>query len=405
MRRELAIFAVVAAAIIASATAATAAHPAVRCTIKGTAGDDTLRGTAHRDVICGLGGSDTIFGGGGNDVIYGGRGNDVIYPGPGADRTYAGPGPDLIYSVDGKRDRIDGGPGLDRARIDPRLDRAVGIEGFFPARIATPVLLAAGDIADCTSPARFGAAVTAPLLDAFPSAPVAALGDDAYPHGSLEDFMSCYRPTWGRAKARTHPAPGNHDYDTPGAAGYYAYFGPAAGDPSKGYYSYEVGRWHVVVLNSNCEFIAGGCASASPQDQWLRGDLAAHRTRCTLAYWHHPRFSSGGIGSQPMMQPLWQTLEDAGADVVLVGHDHVYERFAPQDADGTPDMARGIREFVVGTGGGGHAGFSAILPTSQVREASTYGILKLALAPTRYSWQFIPEARKTFADSGTTACH
>ena len=376
----------------------------VRCTIRGTAGNDTLRGTGRRDVVCGLGGDDTIYGLGGNDVIYGGAGNDVIYPGAGADRVFAGAGSDLVFSSDGRRDRVDGGPDLDRARVDRR-DRAVRVEGFFPLRSANPVLLAAGDIADCTSADREGAFATAPLLDAFPTAPVAALGDEAYPHGAPADFSTCYAPTWGRAKRRTHPVPGNHDYDTPGAAGYYAYFGGAAGEPGKGYYSYDLGRWHVVALNSNCEFVAGGCAAGSPQDQWLRGDLAAHPARCTLAYWHHPRFSSGKNGSDATMQPLWQTLQDAGVDVLLVGHDHEYERFAPQDAGATPDAARGIREFVVGTGGGGLSGFFTPLPNSEVREASTYGVLKLTLAPASYSWQFVPQAGRTFADSGTASCH
>src|SRR5437588_1634440 len=405
MRRELAIFAVAAAAILGSASAATPAHAAVRCTITGTPGDDTLRGTAHRDIICGLGGNDTIYAGAGNDVVSGGPGNDVIYPGPGKDRVYAGADNDLIYAYDRQRDLIDGGPGIDRARIDPKLDRTVGVEGFFPAKSANPVLLAAGDIADCTTPGYEGRLRTAPLLDAFPTAPVAALGDEAYPSGALADFMSCYGPTWGRAKARTHPTPGNHEYETPGASGYYSYFGPAAGDPSTGYYSYDLGRWHVVVLNSNREFLRGEGGAGSPGDQWRRHDLATHPTACTLAYWHHPRFSSGRNGSDKMTQALWQSLQDAGADVVLVGHDHDYERFAPQDADGTGDPARGIREFVVGTGGGGLSGFFTALPNSEVREATTYGILKLTLAPASYSWQFIPEAGRTFADSGSAPCH
>jgi len=234
---------------------------------------------------------------------------------------------------------------------------------------------------------------------------VATLGDNVYESGSASEYANCYNPSWGRHKGRTHPAPGNHEYNTSGASGYYGYFGAAAGDPTKGYYSYTLGAWHVVVLNSNCGAI-GGCQKGSAQEQWLRQDLAAHPTACTLAYWHHPRFSSGAEhGSDAEMKPIWQALYDLGADVVLSGHEHNYERFAPQDPNGTRDDARGIREFVVGTGGKSHYGFAAILPTSEVHNSTTFGVLQLTLHPTSYDWRFVPEAGKSFTDAESDACH
>jgi hypothetical protein len=196
-----------------------------------------------------------------------------------------------------------------------------------------------------------------------------------------------------------------HDYLTPGARDYFQYFGATAGELGKGYYSYDLGAWHIVVLNSLC-WAAAGCAAGSPQESWLRADLAAHATECTLAYWHHPRFSSGLHGNLIPVQPFWQALYDNGADVVLNAHDHLYERFAPQDPNGAADSARGIREFIVGTGGRSHSRFGpAILSTSEVRNADTFGVLKLTLHATSYEWEFIPEAGKSFTDSGAAACH
>jgi hemolysin type calcium-binding protein/calcineurin-like phosphoesterase family protein len=372
------------------------------CTISGTAAADRLVGTPKADVICGGPGGDTIVGNGGNDVIYGGSGNDVVYPGAGSDRVFGDAGSDLVFSLDSRRDVVDGGSGVDRGRLDPKIDRKTGIEGLFPAtRGKDPVLIAAGDIADCSS---FGALETAPLLDAFPYAPVLTIGDLAYPSGTPDEFARCYTPTWGRAKARTRPTPGNHEYRTSEAKGYFTYFGSAAANPSQGWYSFDLGAWHVVSLNSNCEFVSG-CGQGSPQERWLRADLAAHPQRCTLAYWHHPFYSSGEHGNSPMMAPIWQALYDANADLVLVGHDHDYERFAPQNTTGEADPVRGIREIVVGTGGVEHAAFTTPLSNSQVRNNSTFGVLKLTLGSTRYSWKFVPEAGKTFTDSGSTACH
>jgi len=215
------------------------------------------------------------------------------------------------------------------------------------AKESSVVLIAAGDIADCDST---GDEATAELVDQIPGT-IATLGDNVYPVGHAKRFAECYDSSWGQFKARTRPAVGNHEYETRAAAGYFQYFGSAAGNPATGYYSYDLGNWHMVVLNSNCEKIIGGCQVGSPQEQWLRADLSAHPATCTLAYWHHPRFSSGQHGNAVEMQPIWQALYAAGVDVVLNGHDHNYERFAPQDATGRADPERGIREFVVGTGG------------------------------------------------------
>ena len=374
-----------------------------RCTLSGTSGSDRLVGTAKPDVICAAAGHDTIAARGGNDVIYGGSGNDVIYPGSGADRVFAGSGADLIFSHDSRRDLVDGGPDADRVLADPKLDRAIAVEERFPAgRPRDPVVVAAGDIADCE---RFGAVRTAPLLDAYPYATVLTLGDNAYPNGTAQEYANCYARTWGRAKARTKPSPGNHEYGTAGAAGYFDYFGAAAGNRLEGWYSFDLGAWHVVSLNSNCGFIAGGCATGSAEERWLRADLASHPRRCTLAFWHHPRFSSGPNGSDRMVEPLWQALYDADADLLLVGHEHDYERFAPQTSAGVADPARGIRQIVAGTGGAEHTTSASVLPNSEVRDTSTYGLIKLTLAPTAYSWEFVPAAGQTFADRGSASCH
>ena len=244
-----------------------------------------------------------------------------------------------------------------------------------------------------------GDEATAKLLDQIPGT-VFTLGDNAYDLGTRSEFANCYDPTWGRHKARTHPAPGNHDYATARAAGYFGYFGASAGDPAKGYYAYNLGAWHIVVLNSE---IAVGAGSA--QEKWLRADLAAHTARCTLAYWHRPRFSSGPHGSDPTFQPFWQALYDAHADVVLSGHDHDYERFAPQAPDGSADPVNGLREFVVGTGGASRYPFLLPQPNSEVREAATWGVLKLILHPSSYDWEFIPVAGESFTDAGSADCH
>ncbi len=269
-----------------------------------------------------------------------------------------------------------------------------------PVAASGAVLVGAGDIASCAST---GDSATARLLDSIPGT-VYTLGDNAYGSGTWSEFVYCYHPTWGwRHRWRTRPAPGNHDYLTRGAAGYYRYFGHNAGDPRRGYYSYNWGAWHVIVLNSNCAAV-GGCYRGSVQERWLRADLAAHRTACTLAYWHHPRFSSGPHGSSSAYQPFWQALYDYNADVVLSGHDHLYERFAPQNAWGHYAPYRGIRQFVVGTGGRSLYGVVTVRPNSQVRGRS-YGVLKLTLQSRSYDWQFVPVAGSTFRDAGRGYCH
>jgi len=263
------------------------------------------------------------------------------------------------------------------------------------------ILVGAGDIADCKS--LSGAEATAKLLDQIPGT-VMAVGDLAYPDGSKENFV-CYDKTWGVARSRTRPAPGNHEFHSSSATPYFDYFGVLAGDPKTGYYSYELGSWHIIVLNSECRDV-GGCEAGSPEEKWLRADLASHPVACTLAYWHKPLFSSGSAhGNDLTMKPLWDALYEANADVVVNGHDHDYERFAPQTPDGAPDPGRGIREFVVGTGGKSHRPFSEPKTNSEVRDATAFGVLKLKLKSKSYDWQFIPEEGKTFTDSGSGACH
>ncbi|MEU1731685.1 DNRLRE domain-containing protein [Streptosporangium sp. NPDC020145] len=264
-----------------------------------------------------------------------------------------------------------------------------------------PVLVGAGDISNSGS----GDSATAALLDSIPGT-VFTLGDNVYNNGTTSEFNTYYDPTWGRHKARTRPVPGNHDYNTSGASGYYGYFGASAGDPSKGYYSYDLGaNWHVVVVNSNCSAV-GGCNAGSAQERWLRADLAASTKPCTVAMWHHPRYTSGANHSpDTSVAPIVQALYDNDADLILTGHNHQYERFAPINPANQLDNARGIRHFVVGSGGASHYSFGTILPNSEVRNSDTYGVLKVTLHANSYSWQFVPEAGKTFTDSGTTACH
>ena len=259
-----------------------------------------------------------------------------------------------------------------------------------------PVLVGAGDIAS-DGP---GDTATANLLDTIPGT-VFTVGDNAYPNGRTADFETYYEPTWGRFKARTRPSPGNHDYDTAGAAGYYAYFGANAGPDGRGYYSYDLGTWHVVSLNSQTDMAVG-----SPQERWLRADLAGSTRACTIAYWHAPRFTSGA-NHPPYVptSPLVQALYDFGAEVVVAGHNHQYERFAPMTPDGERDDARGIRHFVAGTGGAGLYRFGAVQPNSEARDNSTPGVLRFTLHATSYAWQFVPVAGGTYTDTGSTDCH
>jgi hypothetical protein len=265
-----------------------------------------------------------------------------------------------------------------------------------------PVFVGAGDIADCAD--LSGAEATAKLLDGIPGT-VFTVGDNAYESGTAKQFRECYDKTWGRAKSRTRPSVGNHEFHSGGATPYFDYFGASAGNPQTGYYSYDLASWHIIALNSECDQI-GGCQAGSSEEKWLREDLKEHPAACTLAYWHKPLFSSGAKhGNDPQMKAFWQALYDAKAAIVINGHDHDYERFAPQNPEGKPDSARGIREFVAGTGGKNHRPFGTPLPTSEIRNADTYGVLKLTLHPKSYDWEFVPEAGKTFRDSGSDTCH
>jgi len=261
------------------------------------------------------------------------------------------------------------------------------------AVLGDATFVGAGDIANCDVP---GAVETARLLDAIPG-DVFTLGDHAYPNGTTDAFSRCYDPMWGRHRARTHPTPGNHDWGVENGGPYFTYFGANAGSRT-GYYSFELGAWHILSLNSNV-----GAGPGSPQFEWVKADLAVHRTRCALAYWHYPRFSSGPNGSTPQMQQLWWLLETSGVDVVLSGHDHFYERFTPQDHEGVP-TPNGMRLFVVGTGGTSLYGLQAIQPGSEVR-GQAWGVLQLTLSPDRYSWAFVPVPGETFRDAGGDLCH
>jgi hypothetical protein len=282
------------------------------------------------------------------------------------------------------------GPGSTPSVVVP--PDPVPIPGPPPPPAETQIFVGAGDIAMCDANSE----ATAKLLDGI-GGTVFALGDQAYFDGSADEYRRCYDPTWGRHKARTRPVPGNHEYISPGAAPYFAYFGANAGPPGLGYYSFDIGNWHAIALNSNIDISAG-----SAQGAWLRSDLAANRLRCTLAYWHHPMFTSGPNGPEPHMLDIWRMLYDAGAEVVLNGHEHFYERFAPQDPTGNADSARGIREFIAGTGGALLYQHNSVRPNSE-RRLSAFGVLKLTLQADAYQWEFIPVSGPGDAGSGT--CH
>ncbi len=289
--------------------------------------------------------------------------------------------------------------------------------------MSDPVVAAAGDIAcDPESPNFNGGEGTAnvcrqrytsDLLVNAGLAAVLALGDNQYECGGHEAFLRSYDASWGRLKSITYPAVGNHEYLTSdgtdcnesnaNAGGHFRYFGSRAGDPEQGYYSFDIGSWHLIMLNSSCSG-AGGCGETSPQGRWLRSDLLSHTNRCTLAFWHIPLFSSGGRASTTY-ETFWDALYDHGADVVLNGHDHIYERFAPQTPAGERDDSRGIRQFTVGTGGSNHTGLVSIAPNSEARNVDTYGVLKLTLHANGYDWRFVPEPGKAFTDSGIGSCH
>lgn len=271
-----------------------------------------------------------------------------------------------------------------------------------PFTPAEAELVGAGDIAVC---ATSGAAVTAGLLAGFPRAAIFSAGDSSNEQATLDQYQNCFAPTWGAYKARIYPAAGNHDYVQPGAASYFKYFGAAAGDPAKGYYSFELGAWHILVINSNCKEI-GGCEAGSPQYQWVKQDLAAHSTLCSLAIWHAPRYSSGVHGNDLEMLAIWKALYNAGAELVISGHDHEYERFAPLNPLDNLDAAYGMRQFVVGTGGAPLRTTQGYRTShSQVLIENVHGVLDLKLHPASYDWQFIPEPGKSETDSSSAVCH
>jgi acid phosphatase type 7 len=270
----------------------------------------------------------------------------------------------------------------------------------------TFTLVGAGDIAGCANLA--GAEATARLIEKIPGT-VFAAGDLAYDNGTAWDFEHCYGPTWGRFKDRTRPAVGNHEYMDPHATAYFHYWGARAGEPPKGYYSYELGAWHVIVLNTDCAIgEVGGCERGAPEERWLREDLAAHSNACIVAYGHYAMYSSGVWGwhaRHTELRTLWEDLYAAHADLMISGHEHSYERFAPQDARGHADAEHGMRQITVGTGGRSHTPLPGPAPNSEVRNDNTYGVLKLTLSPEKYTWEFLPEEGKTFRDSGEGTCH
>jgi len=286
-----------------------------------------------------------------------------------------------------------------------------------------PIIAAAGDIACDPNGPSFKDGLgnenschqkyTSDLMVNMNLSAVLPLGDTQYYCGSYSAHMLSYDLSWGRLKTISHPTVGNHEYltdggtgctpENAGAAGYFKYFGEAAGIPGEGYYSFDVGTWHLISLNSNCG-VAGGCSAASPQGQWLQADLAAHKNLCTLAFWHIPLFSSGGRANSNS-KLLWEQLYKNDADLILEAHDHIYERFAPMTSEGLFDPDHGIRSFIVGTGGDEHTTIVSIAANSEIREANTFGVLMLTLHSNRYDWQFVPEAGQTFTDSGTGLCH
>jgi PKD domain-containing protein/calcineurin-like phosphoesterase family protein len=265
---------------------------------------------------------------------------------------------------------------------------------------SSAVLVGAGNIAVCGTD---NDAATALLLDEIPGT-VFTAGDNAYPNGTAANYAGCYHPTWGRHRDRTMAALGNHDYDSSTTADpTFDYFGDRAGPRGRGYYSFDRGSWHIIVLNSNSTFVPTGAGSA--QEQWLRADLAAHQGRCTLAIWHAPRFYQGTFGRNASVKAFWDALYAAGADVVVNGHHHLYERYAPQTPDGVVDLASGIRQFIAGTGGRGHDALVEAHPNVEIRDNTAFGVLKLTLRTDAYDWQFVPAAGASFTDSGTGSCH
>jgi hypothetical protein len=357
------------------------ALPALAKTVVGTNGRDVLRGTPQADRLDGRGGDDRLFGNGGADVLVGGAGNDVLVGGAGSDR---------LVARDGSPDVLQCGAGSDTAVVDP-LDRvAADCETVRRPPTASYVIAGAGDIAGDGS----GDEQTAALLARLDPDLVITTGDNAYPEGTLEEYQRYYAPTWGRYRSRTRPTPGNHDYMTSGATGYFEYFGDRVPGP---YYSYDLGSWHLIALNSEIPYSTG-----SPQYEWLARDLMASNAMCTLAYWHKPRYSAGEYGDRPSISPLWRLLYAEGAELILNGHDHNYQRYGPLSPDGEADAARGIREIVVGTGG---KSLYELRPDPR-REAAYdqgYGVLEVTLRAAGFDWRFVPVAG-SYSDKGSAPC-
>jgi hypothetical protein len=293
-----------------------------------------------------------------------------------------------------------GSPSPERASPSSGSERPSGPPGgsAAPGEGEPATLLAVGDVASCDRSTDEAVAQLAAGSDGT----VALLGDIAYPSGREGDFRDCFAPAWGSLGDRLRPVPGNHEYLSDAAAPYFAYFGAQAATPGEGWYAYELGSWRIYALNSNCDQI-GGCGQGSPQLAWLVSDLAEHPHRCTLAYWHHPRFSSGRHGDASSMRDVWDVLDAAGADVVLAGHDHTYERFGPLDADGAA-RADGIRSFVVGTGGRSHYDFEHPRAGWEARDNRQFGLLRLTLSRDGYAWRFLSTDSATVVDSGQASC-
>ncbi|MGH3136359.1 MAG: metallophosphoesterase [Gaiellaceae bacterium] len=364
-------------------TGLTLAIPAAAKTVTGTNGPDVLRGSDRSDKLYGKAGDDRLFGLSGNDLLVGGTGSDLLEGAAGNDR---------LLTRDGVRDVARCGSGRDQAVVDERDRVAANCESVLRP-VSSPqtfVVAAAGDIAGAGS----GDEQTASVLDEIAPRVVLTLGDNAYPDGTLSEFQSYYAPTWGRHRSRTRPSPGNHDYHTEGASGYFTYFGPRSPGP---YYSFDLGSWHLISLNSEISMAEG-----STQYEWLRDDLAASSARCTLAYWHKPRFTAGRYEDFTFTTPIWRLLYAAKAEVVLGGHDHNYQRYELMTPDGKPAPLRGIREFVVGTGGRSLYDMSRD-PRREAAQARVLGVLKLTLRPSGYDWRFAPVSGG-YSDPGSAEC-
>lgn len=279
-----------------------------------------------------------------------------------------------------------------------------GVSGAAARSACTVTLLATGDVGDCSVTEDTD---TGNLVDTR-SGLIALAGDVSQGlTGTLDEYVDCFDPPWGRHRYRIQPALGNHDYNGEGPTGYFSYFGAAAGDPDRGYYSYNYGAWHVVAINSNCDRVPGGCDAGSPEEQWLRQDLAQNSRQCTLAYFHHPRYSSGASGSNAdWISAFWQALVDYGVELAISGHDHHYERWTAQDDAGNASPT-GVVQFVVGTGGASLGPAKSDQPeNSLVRDGTVYGVLALTLNDGSYDWTFLTtDPRSHFADNGSANCH